>query len=396
MLSKGFILSATLALGTALVAPATVSAEAAQSAAPAAQAPALPAITVSVVGATRMADRVIAGGLIRAVEEVQVAPLIEGQPIEALEADVGDVVQAGQVLARLSKTSLDLQKSQLLATVASARATIAQAEAQVLEARSSADEAQRVADRTAALKEKGNASQAANDQAQAAAVSATARVMVAAQTLEAARAQLALAEAQLANVELNLTRTDVVAPVGGEVIARNAQLGAVASATGQPMFTLMRDAALELRAEVAERDLVRLSVGQTALIRSVGMTQPVEGTVRLVEPTIDTTTRLGYARISLSSSEALRAGMYADAQILLAERDTLAVPVTAVGSSAEGATVMKVTDGLVSRVPVVTGIRDHGMVEIVEGLADGDLVVTKAAAFVRDGDRVNPVPAPVN
>ena len=46
---------------------------------------------------------------------------------------------------------------------------------------------------------------------------------------------------------------------------------------------------------------------------------------------------------------------------------------------------------------VETGIRDAGMVEIVEGLAPGDLVVTKAAAFVRPGDRINPVPAePVN
>jgi HlyD family secretion protein len=49
----------------------------------------------------------------------------------------------------------------------------------------------------------------------------------------------------------------------------------------------------------------------------------------------------------------------------------------------------------VERVPVELGIREGGHVEIVSGVAAGDLVVTKAAAFVRDGDKINPVPAPV-
>jgi len=50
----------------------------------------------------------------------------------------------------------------------------------------------------------------------------------------------------------------------------------------------------------------------------------------------------------------------------------------------------------VERVTVKTGIRDGGLVEITEGLAAGDTVVTKAGAFVRAGDRVTPVPAAVN
>jgi HlyD family secretion protein len=85
--------------------------------------------------------------------------------------------------------------------------------------------------------------------------------------------------------------------------------------------------------------------------------------------------------------------MYADAEILLAEHEALAVPVSAVGSGPEGATVMVVKDGTVTRTPVETGIRDNGWVEIVSGLTEGDQVVTKAAAFVRDGDRVNPIAA---
>lgn len=351
----------------------------------------LPAITVTDVTARLLRDRVIASGMIGPVEEVQVAPLIEGQPVEQLLVDVGDVVTEGQVLAVLSKQTLELQRSQAVASLAAAKATIAQAEAQLVEAEASAGEAQRVAERTAKLREQGSASQAAADTANANAVSATARVSVARQSLEAARAQVDLGEAQLENVDLQLARTEVKAPVAGKVVTRNALLGGIATAAGQAMFVIVRDGALELRADLAEADILRLAEGQKAELRTVGAAAGLSGTVRLVEPTIDTTTRLGRARIAVDEPEKLRSGMFAEAEILVAERETLSVPVTAVGSDATGATVMRVTDGVVERVVVKTGIRDGGYIEVLEGLAAGDLVVAKAGAFVRPGDRVNPV-----
>ena len=357
---------------------------------------ALPAITVSIVETRVLRDRVIVSGLVNPVESVQVAPLIEGQPIEELLADVGDWVEEGQVLATLSKTTLELQKSQYQASLASAEATIAQAEAQLLEARASADEAQRVNERTVALLKQGTASQAAADQASANAIASTARVTVATQSLEAARAQLSLVQAQLANVDLQLARTEVKAPVSGEITHRNAVVGSVASAAGQPMFTMIRDGALEMSADVAEIDLTRLKPGLKATMVAVGSPEKLNGTVRLVEPTIDATTRLGRARVTIEDTDAVRSGMFMDAEILVAERETVAVPVTAVGSTADGTTVMTVNDGVVRRTLVKTGIRDGGWVEIVEGIKVGDTVVTKAGAFVRDGDRINPVPAATN
>ncbi len=352
----------------------------------------LPSITVTEVASRMLRDRVIASGMIGPVEEVQVAPLIEGQPVEQLLVDVGDVVTEGQVMAVLSKQTLELQRSQAVASLAAAKATIAQAEAQLVEAEASAGEAQRVAERTAKLREQGSASQAAADTANANAVSATARVSVARQSLEAARAQVDLGEAQLENVDLQLARTEVKAPVAGKVVTRNAQVGGIATAAGQAMFVIVRDGALELRADVAEADILRLAEGQKAELHTVGAVAGLSGTVRLVEPTINATTRLGRARIAVDEPEKLRSGMFAEAEILVAERETLSVPVTAVGSDASGSTVMRVTDGVVERVVVKTGIRDGSYVEVLEGLAAGDLVVAKAGAFVQSGDRVNPVP----
>lgn len=353
-----------------------------------------PAITVSKVETRVLNDVVLGSGLISPVQQIQVVPLIEGQPIEALLADVGDRVAAGQVLARLSTSTLTLQKAQLAASAAAARAQIAQAQAQMLEATSSAAESQRVADRTTALRKQGTTSQAAADQAQAAAVSANSRVAVATQTNEAAKAQLALVEAQLANLDLQLSRTEVSAPFAGEITARNAQLGAVASAAGQPMFTLIRDGALELRADVAESDLAKLKPGQTVEITLVGLSAPLKGSIRLVEPTIDAATRLGRVRIGFDDATAIRAGMYAEAAILVTKSTVPAVPITALGSDRGSNIVLSVSDGLARSVPVQTGIRDGGWVEITQGLSAGQTIVTKAGAFVRDGDRITPIAAP--
>lgn len=366
-------------------------AEAATAPAPEPAAATAPAITVARVESRVMRDKVIATGLIGAVEQVLVAPLVEGQQIEALLADVGDTVAEGQVLARLSKSSLELQRSQLAASLAAAKSAIAQAEAQEIEARASADEANRAAERALKLKDQGSASQVALDKANAAAISGNARASMATQALESARANLAAVTAQLANVDLMLARTEVKAPVAGEITARNAQVGAIASAAGQPMFSLIRDGALELRAEVADGDLLRLAPGQPATLRLTAEGVTLTGSIRLVEPAIDSATRMGRVRIAIDPAAALRAGLFAEAEILVAERPALAVPVNAIGIDHGQASVMVVQGDTVRRQPVKTGIRDSGWVEITEGLAEGDLLVAKAGAFVRDGDRITPV-----
>ncbi len=339
-----------------------------------------PFITVSALATRNLRDVIIASGLIGAVEQVQVAPLVEGQQIEALLADVGDIVAQGQVLAQLSTSSLTLQKAQLNASLAAVRAAIPQAQA-------AADEAVRVAGRSDALLKQGTYSQANADKANAAAIGAT-------QALEAARANLALVEAQIANVDLNLSRTKVIAPVAGEITARTAQVGAIASAAGQPLFTLIRESALELRADVAEGDVLRLAPGQTVDLHLVGDTAVRKGTVRLVEPSIDLATRMGRVRITIDDAAGVRPGMYAQATVLVAQRTALAAPITALGISTAGQTVLKVAGDTAAQVAIETGIRDGAWVEVTSGLSVGDQIVTKAGAFVRDGDRITPVLAP--
>ena len=384
-----FALPVLIALSS-LAAPVFAQTEPAATVEPAATS--LPAITVSTLGTRKLEDHVLASGLIGPVEEVFVPPLIEGQPIETLLADVGDVVTAGQVLATLSTATLTLQQSQMLANLASVKASIAQAQAQLADSKVTAADAQRTADRSAALFKQGSVSMAANDAAQTGATSAASRVAVAEQALQSAEAQLDLQAAQMANVDLQLARTNIVAPVSGVISARNAQIGAIASSQGQPLFVIIRDGALELKADLAEADVARVLVDQTAIINLASGAAPVTGKVRLIEPTINVTSRLGSARISIDDTTNVRAGMYAEAVILVVARESLALPVTAVSSAADGDAVMVIKDGQAARVLVKTGIRDGGWIEVLSGLAAGDTVVTKAGSFVRPGDRVNPIP----
>ncbi len=355
---------------------------------------ALPAITVSTVSPSMVRDRIVATGLISAVEQAQVQPLIEGQAIEELLADVGDVITQGQVLARLSGSTIELQRSELMASRAQVEAALAQAQASLIESQTTAAEANRVAERTKNLLAGGNIPQATADEAIAAADSAAARVNVAEQGIASAQAQLALVDAQLQTLELNRARTEVKAPVAGLIVTRNATVGTIASAGGQPMFVIVRDGQMELRAEVAEQDLLRLQPGQKVSMISMAGGTPITGEVRLVEPAIDTQSRLGIARITVDNDTLVRPGMFLTAEIIVSEGEMLTIPVTAVQSGPSGTTVMRVRDGVVEQVPVTVGVRDGSMIGISAGLDAGDTVVTRAAAFVRAGDRINPVPAP--
>ena len=374
--------------------PVTVlAADAATNEAGAAQGQNLPAIVVTAAGTRPIRDRVIASGTVQAVEEVYVAPLVDGLSIRALEADVGDRIEEGGTLATLNDDALLLQKSQLEAGLAKARAGLAQIRAQLTEAKATADEAVRARDRAQRLVKSGSQSQAAVEQAVSAAEAALARVNSAEQAIGVSEADITLAEAQIADIDLKLARTAVKSPVAGVVSARSAKIGAIAAGAATPLFTVIRDGAIELKADVAEDDVLKLSPGQKATVSLAGGAATLTGEIRLVEPTLDPQSRLGRVYIRFTEPEKARAGMFASAEITVQEKDGLVLPLSAVTTARGETMVRKVENGIVKLVPVRTGIQDGQVIEIVEGLAAGDEVVAKAGAYVRDGDRINPVHA---
>lgn len=80
-------------------------------------------------------------------------------------------------------------------------------------------------------------------------------------------ADLKVFDSQIADADLKLARTDVKTPVAGTVSAKNAKVGAIAAGNGDPLFTIIRDGDIELVAEVAESDVVRIMAGQRLRFR---------------------------------------------------------------------------------------------------------------------------------
>ncbi|GAA3097151.1 efflux RND transporter periplasmic adaptor subunit [Rhizobium viscosum] len=351
----------------------------------------LPAIVVTTAVNRTLVDRVIGTGTVKPVEEVYIQPQVEGLSIRTLKADVGDKVQAESTLATLNDDALILTKSQMMATKAKGEASLAQLRAQLIEAQANAEQARQQQARAQEMGKKGTVSTAQVEQADATAAAANARVASAEQAIEVAEADLKVFDSQIADADLKLARTDVKTPVAGIVSAKNAKVGAIAAGTGDPLFTIIRDGDVELVAEVAESDIVRVMAGQKATISLSGSREKLSGAVRLVSPTVDPVTRLGLVHISIDDDSKARSGMYGSAEIIVRETEGVSLPLTAVLTGSEGSSARRVENGVVKFAKIETGIQDGPYVEIINGLKTGDEVVAKAGAYVRDGDHITPV-----
>ncbi len=157
----------------------------------------------------------------------------------------------------------------------------------------------------------------------------------------------------------------------GVISARTAKVGAIASGAGQPLFTLIRDDALELR-RICRRGRAESLQGAEGTISLAGSGTKISGTVLKVDPTVNTTTRLGSVEVKIDNPDTVRSGMYAQADIVVAERTAPSLPITAVTTNSEATTSRMVKDDVVHIVTVETGIQDGQYIEIRKGLQPGD------------------------
>lgn len=156
------------------------------------------------------------------------------------------------------------------------------------------------------------------------------------------------------------------------------------------MFRIIQNSEIELDAEVVETDLVKVKVGQNVTVTSAGGSK-VTGTVRIVSPEVDKTTRLGQVRVFLGVQPNLKVGAFAHGTIDTANSSGIALPATAVTYAIDGPHVQIVKDGIVERRAVKIGLASGNLVEIVQGVTLDDMVVARAGTFLREGDKIRPV-----
>ncbi|PSC02864.1 efflux RND transporter periplasmic adaptor subunit [Alsobacter soli] len=381
---------ALIALAPVVAAPLAPAAQAAEAAAQ--QSMSIPAVSVVQAARREMTDRVVVSGTLAARDEVLVSAEIDGLRVTQLLADEGDTVKAGQVLARLSRDTLDAQMSQNDAALARADAAIAQARSQIVQAEAAQVEAQAALGRAQALVKGGNVTQEVLDQRIAAARAADARLAAAKDGLALAQADRAQNLAQRTELQLRIARTEIKAPAAGVVSRRSVKLGGLSAMAGEPMFRIIANGDVELEADVLEMHLAHLAPGAPAIVK-VRDGKELQGRVRLLPAEVDRTTRVGKVRIQLPQDPSLRVGAFARGEIIVAQREAVTAPTSALVFGDAGATVQVVRDDKVEVRPVKVGIVSGGYAEIASGLQNGEAVVARAGAFLRDGDAVRVIDA---
>jgi RND family efflux transporter MFP subunit len=355
------------------------------------EAPLPPLVGVATAKTRDFRQTLFVSGTLVARDEAIVGAQIEGLRIVDVMAEDGDTVASGQILARLDRSQLDAMLAQNDAARLRAQAAIEQARSQLSQAEANLSQAASDLDRTQKLSNQ-VVSQATIDQRNTGFRTAEAQTAAARAALAAAEADLASREAERRELSVRIGRTDVRAPVAGVVSRRTARVGAMA--TGQEgLFRIVTDGAIDLNAEVAAEDMARLRVGMAATIAAPGYDDPIAGKVRLVSEEVDPTTRTGKVRIALPSDKGLRIGSFASGTVVITERRGVGVPASAVQVGGDGSNVQVIADGRVERRLVTVGITEGAAKEILAGLADGETIVERAAAFLRAGDLVRPAPA---
>jgi HlyD family secretion protein len=186
--------------------------------------------------------------------------------------------------------------------------------------------------------------------------------------------------------------TLLAAPVAGTISASTAVVGAIASGKGEALFTIIARNEFDLVGLVPVRDISKLAVNQTARIKIIGAGE-VDGKVRRVATTIEPNSQLGQVIVGVTSPRRLLVNSSGRALIKTGQSCGVSVPLTAILYGGAGTVVQVVRRARVETRRVEVGLMSAGQVEIRDGLQEGDVVVARAGALLREGDPVRPVTA---
>lgn len=358
-------------------------------------------------------------------KQVAIFPKVSGY-IVRLGAELGDFVQAGQMLVEIEALELNAAVEQARAALgtaeanvkvaesnlASARANYANQEANVVRARAVADNDARNADRLEDLHRRGliaamerDNSRTNAEASRAALVAAQAQLSASGSQIETQRSQVALARttiererATLKIAQTNLDNTRITAPFSGYISARNLYAGAAVSSqaagtsnSSVGILVLQDLAIVKVPIEVLERDISRVRVGSVARVLVDAYPGKVfEARATRIVHALDPRARtLGVEMEVANRDLLLKPGMYARVELVIDRHPgALLVPGEAISTDGDSSAVFVVDKGVVGRLPVTTGESEGTLVEIVKGLTGDEQVVIEGKELVRPGQRV--------
>ncbi len=336
------------------------------------------AVSVEPVQTATLYRRAKLTGTLVAEKEFIAAPRVSGR-LEKLHVDIGDEVRNGQLIA-------ELDRDEFIQEVLMASAELEVARASLEESASELAVSKKELDRALRLFERDTLSQAELDQFQAGYDVRRARH-------EVANAQLKQRQAALEAARVRLEYTRIEARWGGDDMSRRvgrrfAHEGDMLQAN-EPVVSIVGLNNLTAVVNVIERDYPFISTGQTAVVRAdVHPDKEFQGRVIRLAPLLEETTRQARAEVLLSNADGLLApGMFVRVWINLAQHPrATAVPAEALAKrdGVQGVFLADRETMRASFVPVITGIRDGRLVEIIEPYLEG-CVVTTGRHLLEDG-----------
>ena len=296
---------------------------------------------------TRMAQGLAAVGSLRSDESVTIRPEVAGR-ISEIGFREGQRVEKGAMLVRFD--------------ISVQRAELEQADANLGLSRSRLE-------RSRDLFTKGFISTQARDEAES--------------NFKVAQANFDLSKARL-------TKLEIKAPFSGIVGLRLVSIGDYVK-DGQDIVNLEEIDPLKVDFRIPELYLKQVATGQLLQISLDAFPgQTFQGKVFAINPLVVTNGRSIVIRAMVRNTEArLRPGMFARVRLLFSEeRDSVAVPEQSIIPVGDDHYLFKVVDGRAQRFKVEIGQRREGKVEILQGVAVGDMVVTAGQLKLRDGNTV--------
>ncbi len=199
--------------------------------------------------------------------------------------------------------------------------------------------------------------------------------------------QLAEYEARIAAQEDRISDLVLRAPMDGVVLRKDGEVGEIAGVgVADVLFWVGQPKPLRIVADVNEEDIPRVRTGQNVLIRNEGFKDhPLAGVVGDMTPKGDPATKTFRVYLNLPPETPLQIGMSVEANIVTREKaGALLVPTEALA----GDKLFVIAGSHLKLVAVRTGIRGTRAVEILEGLAEGEMIASPAQASFNDGLRV--------
>ncbi len=283
-------------------------------------------------------------GTVRSRTETTVAARVTGT-LEAVYADVGSTIRAGQILATIDQREVK-------ARLAQAKSALLAAEAEA--ARATAEER-----RTTQLHAKEAATPAQYEAAQASRQQADAGVVIAREKVREAE------------VALNYSR--IASPIAGRVAERRVEAGDLAK-PGEPMFLIHDPQDLRLEADVREGLIGEIEVEDVVIVELPALGREVEARVDEIVPAADPRSRTFLIKVALPPQDGLFPGMFGRLRLGAGSRESVFVPAEAVERVGQLLTVLVLDDGRWKRRYITAGDAADDRIEILSGLDGGETI----------------------